>query len=803
MDSPSRVRAQGALEYLLLIGGAVLLATLVMFILFNSAVPYASSSVQNVVNGSQQQLLNGSGLNTTPVPLANGPFSIGDNTNYLVFDFTSTPAQNLQLTQLVSPIQSFSLSVDSLWKVEFQNTTTQAKFLVDSASVAMPVSMVVGNPTQLVWDNIEVEPNSNAFAQVSLFIFRSGSNFEFKTRVILPPGYDMVSIHFPEFHFLPQGSSGADDYLITGWQGGQRIENPYVNITTPSSTSSPGPNPIGMFALYDESTRTGLYWSLQDGTGYTKSIRVAGGITDLEWEATHLVPIPTSSTYETPYPLLLTAFSGNWFDAAQKYRSWALTQPMVSRGNWSSSPLVSSQAKNARALLLLSSPQSNSDYSSYHAEIDSAVGLLGTDHLLVHWYSWHAHPFDNDWPDHAEKPTFAPAVSQAHAAHPNLGIIPYYFPGSWDVDLGSSANISFPTPPNSTSYPYTPAVAAMACAQENGLPILHGPGSLGWTHTPLDPSFSQARALESQVALDLIANNAVDGLYLDAYSGSSPGICFNNPSVSGHPKNGGAYWTQNKRLLIQELRDTARGQVGDFVITSENIDEHLIPVLDIMSMYPLYFVNNGVPGFLPVPLFSAIYHDYMPLMTIEGLDPTSATPDPFGQLAQRVINANYYHAGLMPVFSNWQLPNLFLFDSSASNYNVNLDPQKAFMKELIDSYAFTRPYVRYGQMLRPVSGTLNDTLLVTPTAFSEPSVSVWRASDGKVGVILINADLTTSSLDASMVLSDYGFTSGQGVPVTIRTTSNPVPVSNGVVSGVLDLSTYAVDSFDVMLLELG
>jgi hypothetical protein len=80
-------------------------------------------------------------------------------------------------------------------------------------------------------------------------------------------------------------------------------------------------------------------------------------------------------------------------------------------------------------------------------------------------------------------------------------------------------------------------------------------------------------------------------------------------------------------------------------------------------------------------------------MTIEGLDPTSANPDPFVQLGQRIINANYYHSGLMPVFSNWQLPNLFLFDSTAPTYNSNLDPQKDFMKQLVDSYSFTQPYV--------------------------------------------------------------------------------------------------------------
>jgi hypothetical protein len=84
---------------------------------------------------------------------------------------------------------------------------------------------------------------------------------------------------------------------------------------------------------------------------------------------------------------------------------------------------------------------------------------------------------------------------------------------------------------------------------------------------------------------------------------------------------------------------------------------------------------------------------------------------------------------------------------------------------------------------------------------SEPSVSVWRSNAGKVGIILVNASTSASSLNALADLTQYGFFSTQSVSVT-RTDGSAPPAPIGSATGTLDLSLVSVPPLGVVLLEL-
>jgi hypothetical protein len=491
---------------------------------------------------------------------------------------------------------------------------------------------------------------------------------------------------------------------------------------------------------------------------------------------------------------------GDWFTAAQAYRTWMLSTSLAARGKWLFSSAVSARMKDARAIILLA-PSRNlpGEYTLMENEIRSAVERLGTDELIVYLYDWQSHAFDDDWPDIQFKPAFVGLVDRLRNDFPHMSILPYFLPGQWGVDLGSPQKIP------DTRFPFSSEVMQNSCLSENGAPITYYDAATDWNAVRLDPSQSFSREHEKQVLHAFISDMHVNGVYYDYYSGLAADVCFNDPSSTNHSRYGGDYWTQGKLGLLKEVSAYGKSLSPGFVLTSENMDEFLIPGLDLQSHYPFMFYSAGLPGFIPVPLYSAIYHDYVPLTTINGLDPTQGTTDVVGQTYASMFMAVRYHMGLLPAYSNWQMGRLTLF----SNSSPGLEPMHRFGEALVDSYAFTSPYVWEGQMLHPLPNSLLDSLTVTPLTLSTPFSSVWKsASSDRVGIILTNPTSNPETFSSTIDLSTYGFASGTQVRVTQTSTqahgsqlagqSYPLTLTS---NAQLPLS-LALDADEVVLIEL-
>jgi hypothetical protein len=370
--------------------------------------------------------------------------------------------------------------------------------------------------------------------------------------------------------------------------------------------------------------------------------------------------------------------------------------------------------------------------------------------MLVYWYRWHQNVFDDDWPEHAPKSTFIPAIQQVHTIKPGITITPYYFAGGWDVTLSSGP------------YAFSSALHARMCQDPINVPKISYLSGTGAQYAFMDFSQQVNRDFEKNVVSALQGYGA-DGVYYDYFSGLTAELCQNSPASTGHPSNGGTYWSDGKRQMLLDVKQHGQSTDPNFVVTSESVDEFLIPGLDMMNYYPTFNFDFGINH--PVPVWGVVYHDYILGSSF------SNGPLLYTNVTQPVLQleslAFEFITGKIMNHMNWFADTQF-FAAPAS-----ISPEAMaimdYSKILQQSYSFTRPYLLHGEFMRPLSnsyfGSLQIDFLQTP---QRPLSSVWRRIDttsNHVAVVMANPRDTAALLNDSISLSDYGFSPTQVVSV--------------------------------------
>ncbi len=672
-----------------------------------------------------------------------------------------------------------SISVESkkLWEIVLK-TDAGASRILNSNTAGVPVRFKetpAGSRTkyEFLWDPIATEPGETVRVTLAITFNPANGEFEWRIKTALPEGYRLYTVRSPDLRFAPIGLSGADDILAASLFGGTLVRNPAANIPVETIAAHPGPFPMSFFAFYDNPAQRGVYLAAHDGKGFRKDFRIASRLGSFEWEATHYVPIPTPAEFELPYPLVIRPLQGDWYTAARIYRAWAETQPMTERGTWASSPQVSAKAKQARALYLIA-PSGNSfnNHGIIAGEALAAKNFYNTPELLIYWYGWQDHPFDKDWPDIAARSTFVPAV--ASVAAQGLTVLPYFNPGSWDTSLPSYA---------------AQGVAQYACEDENGAPRVYRLESTNWDYVRLDPNFAFSRNHEKSVAQTFLTTYGAGGIYYDFWSGLEASLCFNENA--GHPKNGGDYWSQGKRKLGGEVNAYMKSVRPNAVLTSEALDEQLIAKLDLVHYYPFFVLVP--PHVLPVPLWAAVYHDYI-LTSNLGDNFTSVDTD--NAIVRNRMAVSYAYGELFAT-TNW-------FADTNPFFNQTIGPGHPkkplfdYAKNLVASYGFTRAYVLEGEMLRPLPGSYEATY--DDANLTKPWSSAWRAANGNVGFVFTNPADAASQFAATVNLQNYGFSASETVKVYRRRTGESSRTQIGEVSGTYQLNE-SVQPLEVTLLE--
>jgi hypothetical protein len=258
-----------------------------------------------------------------------------------------------------------------------------------------------------------------------------------------------------------------------------------------------------------------------------------------------------------PYPVILSAFSGDWTDAATRYRTWAIHQPWCCRG-----PL---HARHDIPSWLLENGLWVWNRGLSHKVLPGTrrIQELVQAPVALDWYWWHDTPCDTHFPDYLPPregaEVFRQAVDGLHAA--GLYAIVYINGRLW----GTSA----------PSWRAKQAERA-ACKRESGniyreLYNIFDPSQA--EVTPMCPAAALWQTTVRDLVGELLDRYGLDGVYLDQIGYTQPEMC--HAPQHGHPAGGGNHWCDGYRTLMQGVQQAAQAHPQAILPTEGSCEAYL------------------------------------------------------------------------------------------------------------------------------------------------------------------------------------------------------------------------------------
>ena len=433
-------------------------------------------------------------------------------------------------------------------------------------------------------------------------------------------------------------------------------------------------------------------WS-PDAENKTLSFSIAHPV--LNWGAKQLV-----HEYRSPGDSVIGPFQGDWFDAARLYRSWALTAPWCRKG-----PIY--QRDDYPQWMVKLAYWSNNRLNN-EAEIKLEHvhrDFFDLPETICHDYGWMSGAYDHHtnpdyFPPRLGSQGYARVVKELQAR--NIRVVPYVIGWLWNTNL--------------ESFRLEDAERQAGLLMESGIVPQTYAGSHDLS-AAMCPATQLWRRKMLGVATELVGKYGVDGVYFDYFTNHTED-CFNENH--GHPIAGGNYWSNGVHGLYEQVRRECRKLNPEFMLCGEDTAEWCIDVLDTMH-------TGGVASNTPVYL--AVYHGYTQVF---GGVQNCTTPQTIGRWW--LMGTQNGENNVMP----WLASGIF-------------GEMGSYYRKLLRCHSqFARPYLGYGEMLRPPK--IQDDLPVLPgtacgqyqPAFPVKAVegSAWKAPDGTVGVFFLNYDNT-------------------------------------------------------------
>jgi hypothetical protein len=493
---------------------------------------------------------------------------------------------------------------------------------------------------------------------------------------------------------------------------------------------------------------TGLYLDSRDTEGWIKSVllRVGGGCAALGIE--HSLPQPVSGEPDWPrYPVSITAFAGDWYEASRIYRPWALAQHWAARG-----PEQRRDSYVAEIACWLWNRGRIDNVCPATKEVARRLGLP----VALDWYWWHKKPYDSGYPDYFPpregNAAFRAAVEDLQEN--NVAVQVYTNGMSWDRDEPD----------------WESRGKQCTLVLQNG--EYYGHIYNTWMNAKLMHTCGASEVWHDQALITArkAAELGLDGLYIDqigVIGGMIP--CFS--TEHGHVPGGGCYGVQGFRKMFSKIREQQPG----LVLSSESVGEFYQDLLECsITLQTSWERSRGEQqcrNVYPIPLFQAVYHGHAVVFGnyshIDGMTPydelwpQEKRTDPADEKPWHRICPDQFPLdvartvafGCQPLTSNLTMKHL-----NDPEYADDV----AFFLELARFYHAYREWLLWGDMLAP--GTINaQTHSVTciqrgiftppesivPFNVVRPTVlhSAWRAPDGHAGIVLINYSRTEQSVN--------------------------------------------------------
>ncbi|OGV72129.1 MAG: hypothetical protein A3K19_02545 [Lentisphaerae bacterium RIFOXYB12_FULL_65_16] len=436
----------------------------------------------------------------------------------------------------------------------------------------------------------------------------------------------------------------------------------------------------------------GLYFAAHDPGARTKRV-----VLTADQDATFAtyaegMGVPGSHVV-APFSFVVAAYAGDWWQAARIYRDWAVQQAWTSKGRIADRKDIPLTFKELGFWMLGGGMPS-----------EVRTWMIQTEELFapipvgLHWYNWHVIPFDNSYPEYfPTKPDFDKVVRELVGR--GQVMMPYINGRLWDRDIPS----------------FEAAGRPGATKKQNGEPNIETYGS-GRFLAAMCPTTKVWQDKVNEIVYRLIHECGVNSVYLDQIGAAAPALCF-DPS-HGHPLGGGRHWVDSYREMLN--RTKAEAAANGVSLTTENTAEPYMDNIDgFLAWSPRYDTD--------VPLLPAIYSGY----TIYFTSPESEKDDLQGFVMAQ--GRDFLWGCQLGWNGTWMI---------APEHRAKAN----FMRKLCRHRLAAKDFLVYGQLLDEIrldepSGTLATTWNRTdPHPATLPGVmgTLWRARDGRLGVVLVN-----------------------------------------------------------------
>ena len=521
----------------------------------------------------------------------------------------------------------------------------------------------------------------------------------------------ILNITFPVVTgILPITAGAAGDVVLNtaGTLVGDLVPSPLV-----SGAQVRSGYPAGMQFTALQGDNTGLYFADEDPQANRKSISLSA-----ESDAGSLVLTITRpvlgwggkkpvKTYASSGDAVIGPFRGDWYDATQLYRKWALTAPWTAKGpiharnNGSDIPKWLSDAIYFTVPNLRTSERV--DLEIYR---QSVLGPGG----VAHVYNYYLSPTHDDlypdlFPNRFGSEGFRKLIQGFHER--GMRLFPYVNGFVWDEDSESYRTLH----------------------GEKGQ-VMRSDGSLNRGNSYGGGTWLAGMCPASKIWQDKLIDTCrqgvelgLDGWYFDFLT-LQRRDCYN--PEHGHPICGGNYWTKSVRELFGRIRRELKAINPDVMMTTEHCAEWVIDMLDTQYV-------NGASG-TKAPLYQAVYHDYS--LLYGGLENVNG-PEVVGRW-WLLGNQNGWHN----MEGAYTMP-----ESQGSSAELWRKEADYYRRQLRCHREFALPYLAYGRMLRmpriatdlPETGSSQeDKHFKVPYTVPVVEGTAWQAPDGTVGIFFLN-----------------------------------------------------------------
>jgi formylglycine-generating enzyme required for sulfatase activity/type 1 glutamine amidotransferase len=593
------------------------------------------------------------------------------------------------------------------------------------------------------------------------------------------------SVTFPKIHApLTIGAGGEGDAVALPVCDGYLIERPgavlkeKVSYLGPHLEPYPGRMSAQLMAYYGKPA--GLYMATYDAAGHPKRFGVTRCDNDLLFSYTHHFPQQWGKGWTMPYDFVLGTFQGDWHDAADIYKQWAVKQFWCAKtlAQREDVPAWVKEAPVFHTLSVRAPDKDNKPRNSWPllpAYVRAYCETLKSKECVV-LTAWEKHGawFTPDYfPPFGGADVFRKTASEILKDGNQTFVFLSGFKWTLKNELADKDYDGWPS--------FEKEGARGAVIGASGKPLIVGKpdvditagcGQFAW----LCQGAAYTKELMAKIALQCV-DLGVTCVQVDQIVGMGMPPCYS--TQHGHPVGYGVWQYEHLRDLLARVRRECRQKNPKFALSFEEPAELAIPLLDVYLARDYMQVGfPRRPDVRGVPLFTYLYHEYL---LGNGADMAGVTPGAYdAHVMQHAMNLV---CGKTPGVAVWRR-----LVEAAEVHPAQLRMLKAHTNLLGTS---ARDYLLMGRMLHPLvldvprmTIPILDWRVKQSFPFESPSVlhSGWALPNGNRAYVFANishADVAIScqvpALTAAKELASlraYSTASGQ---LPQQTGAEPLP----------------------------